>query len=130
MSAVTTKGATMAAKRHHKSMRHPEGMDYAMPKKGMGRQDMYNGIPRGRELNDKGFTEGVDYRRRQEYTDGRMIHEDPSSPSDMPLYSINRMYSMPPQGAAPYLDDSIAGVDNQIRHDVMKMRDHFALRKI
>lgn len=101
----------MAAKRHHSKHHsaHHDGM------KGMHAAEFYA---------------GVDPRRRQEMMDASMIHEDHSAIANMPRGVIMREYPKVGHTAAPYLDDTIEGVDSQMnRDDMMKMKI-FSPRKL
>ena len=92
----------MAAKRHHGKEHGSKGM------KGMHAAEFYA---------------GVDPRRRQEMMDGMKLHEDHHAIANLPQGVIYREYPKVGHTAAPYLDDTITGVDSQMnRDDMMKMK--------
>lgn len=73
---------------------------------------------------------GVDPRRRQEMMDGMMIHEDHSAVANLPQQVIQRTYPKAGHMAAPYLDDTMRGVDDQINESGRKMLQHFSGKKM
>ena len=103
----------MAAKRHHskehgKSQMHNSKAYAHASMKGMHAAEYYA---------------GVDPRRRQEMMDGMMIHEDHHAIANLPQGVIYRDYPKVGHTMAPYLDDTITGVDSQMnRDDMMKMK--------
>lgn len=73
---------------------------------------------------------GVDPRRRQEMMDGMMIKEDHQAIANMPQGVVYRQYPKVGHTLAPYLDDTIQGVDSQMnRDDMMKMKN-FSSKKL
>lgn len=76
------------------------------------------------------YMAGVDPRRRQEMMDGMMIHEDHHAVANLPQHVVQRDFPKSGKTAAPYLDDTIHGVDKQIDDSDRKMLQHFSGRKM
>lgn len=115
----------MAAKRHH--AKHHGNMTQG-EEMGM-RKELHRG------MDSKGFQwaeyyAGVDPRRRMEMVDSGMINEDPHAIANLPQHVVMRPYPRAGHTMAPYLDDTITGIDHQMDYDDMKKREHFAPKKV
>jgi hypothetical protein len=112
----------MAAKRHHaKHEKHHEksGM-YMEPGK---RHE-------GKDMQWAEYYAGVDPRRRQEMMDGMMLKEDHHAVANLPQNVVYREYPKAGHTMAPYLDDTIEGVDSQMNRDDMMKRKIFSPKKL
>lgn len=67
-----------------------------------------------------GFYEGMDSRRSQERADGSMIKEDRSAIANLPKDVIYKEYPKGDAGNHYNLNDSLSGVDVQIKDDSSK----------
>lgn len=84
----------------------------------------HHGMKEGKGLHWAEYYAGVDPRRRQEMMDGMMIREDHHAIANMPQEVVYRSYPKAGHTLAPYLDDTIQGVDSQMnRDDMMKMKN-------
>jgi len=73
---------------------------------------------------------GVDPRRRQEMLDGSMISEDHRAIANLPQHVVMREYPKAGHTMAPYIDDTIEGIDRQMDYDDMMKRRIFAPKKL
>jgi hypothetical protein len=65
-----------------------------------------------------GMYAGADARRAQERQDAGMLSEDHSAIANMPQGVIMREYPKEMYASYPNLDDTIRGVDHQMRDDM------------
>jgi len=117
----------MAAKRHHAQKMHSKNMTDGMVD-GMRREMEHGHDTKGFQWAE--YYAGVDPRRRQEMMDGQMIREDANAIANLPQHVIMRSYPRAGETMAPYLDDTIRGVDHQMDMDDNKKRQHFAPKKV
>ena len=111
----------MAAKRHHsKPSKHMSGMH---------RMHHDEGADRG-GMQEAEYYAGVDPRRRQEMMDGMMINEDHRAIANLPQHVVMREYPKAGHTMAPYIDDTISGIDRQMDYDDMMKRRIFAPKKL
>ena len=73
---------------------------------------------------------GVDPRRRMEMMDSGMINEDAGAMANLPQHVMIKPYPRAGHTMAPYLDDTIHGVDKQMDYDDNKKRAHFMPKKV
>ena len=100
-------------KRHAKMMHHSHGMEVHGHSKVRGTE---HGMSDGEYA-------GVDARRRLEYEDSQMIHEDRAAVANLPQGVMMKSYPNS-YGRNPYpeLDDTITGIDRQVGQDEAGMR--------
>lgn len=73
---------------------------------------------------------GRDERRAQERADYGMLSEDHSSFANMPQNVVMREYPQPGNYLPEDLDDTIAGIDRQMREDNNRRRAQNVPRKV
>lgn len=60
---------------------------------------------------------GLDMRRRMEAEDSMMIKSDPSAPAGLPQKEMIKFYPKADYASYPDLDDTLRGVDKQMKSD-------------
>lgn len=60
---------------------------------------------------------GMETRDRNQYRSGEYVDESRNGYADMPQQVEYKKYAETPYGLDHYLDDGIAGIDNQVRED-------------
>lgn len=70
-----------------------------------------------------------DPRRRWEYEDSKMLHEDHRAPANLPQHVVHKYYPHGHYGHGMYLDDTIEGIDDQMLDDAKKMHEYLKPEK-
>ncbi len=65
---------------------------------------------------------GMETRDRNQYRSGEYVDESRNGYADMPQQVEYKKYAETPYGLDHYLDDGIAGIDNQVREDRDQVR--------
>lgn len=97
------------AKKYHQSVK-----DRMAESRGMVRHDMGEAME---------HYAGYDARRRREIEDGNMLNENHSAIANMPQEVKYHNWPSNPFGARYRLNDSIVGIDVQIRDDMTQEKD-------
>jgi hypothetical protein len=105
----------MAKKRHYSSSR-----DGAMGKMKRHEKSAIRDSESRMKYVDQGEYAGYDARRATEYRDSAMISEDHNAIANMPQGVIMRYWPAPDYEQMPGLNDTIAGIDHQIKDDTRK----------
>ena len=120
------------ARKHHKEMQyetangpHPEGIHYGSLK----RRKTEHGMTQA-EWNGITDPQRAASMRMQGMGGARMISEDHEMPSNLPGTVIRRMYPQAGESLAPYLNDTITGIDDQMTQDGRNIMRQFKTRKI
>jgi len=69
-----------------------------------------------------GMYAGANPRRMQEEKDSKMIWEDPSAVANLPQQVVYKMYPKTPYNMPEGLDDTMTGVDRQIKDDLKRKK--------
>lgn len=77
-----------------------------------------------------GAYEGREQKNAQESTDGAMMPSGIGSYANMPESLVMREYPRPYDGMPENIDDSIRGIDGQIKKDNMKKRANLQPEKV
>jgi hypothetical protein len=123
-SVATTKGQTMAKKKYYASEGRV-GVDERKRDKAMRSMGEYEASSsredeRRMKYVNQGEYAGYDARRALEYRDGSMISEDHNAIANLPQQVIMRYWPAPDYEQMPGLNDTIAGIDHQIKKDTSK----------
>jgi chromosome condensin MukBEF complex kleisin-like MukF subunit len=78
---------------------------------------------------DNEYYAGAEARRAQERKDGEMISEDHNAISNMPQNVVMREYPKTHDYLPEMIDDSLRGIDKQIRSDDEGKRKNFKPKK-
>jgi hypothetical protein len=84
----------------------------------------------GKRKVSEGYYAGAEARHKQESEDGSMIREDKSAIANLPQNVMIKMYPKPDMALPEDLDDTIRGVDEQMRGDDSKRRENFKPKKV
>ena len=93
------------------------------------RQEMQSEYRRGNSMRD-GFYAGAEPRRRQEMADAGMVHEDPRAVANLPQHVISSYYPKDANFLPEDLDDTLMGIDRQLKYDNGKKMNHFYAKKV
>jgi hypothetical protein len=80
-------------------------------------------------MESRDYYAGREGRMKQEREDGDMLHEDKTKMANMPSEIIMKYYPKNNGYLPEDLDDSIRGIDEQIRKDDSKRQEHFKPHK-
>ena len=69
-----------------------------------------------------GMYAGMDSRRIQEKMDGAMVKEDLSAIANLPQNVIYKEYKSVDYAPMPYLDDTIGGINRQMKEDLKERK--------
>lgn len=88
------------------------------------------GVTMAKRYYNSGYYEGAAETARQEAADGDMLKEDRSAVANMPQNLIMKPYPKTPGYSESSIDDSIRGIDEQMRADHAKKMAHFKPKKV
>lgn len=96
----------------------------------MGEEDGPAIVSRGPAMVDEGNYSGEKARRRMEMHDAGMIHEDRSAVANLPQNVMMKPYPKEDNYLPEDLDDTIRGIDGQMKLDNSQRRRNFMPKKV